>query len=491
MSSLLADFAAETTIDRVHVLAELPGPAVASGRRRPARRAPGGRSGAGACPLGAHGRRVAPMSRRPRCCPSRRRPPGCPSRSPPARDGDVVAAAWGWSARGALEVADLVVAAEHRGQGIGRHVLAAVVALARRRECELVGAGAPRGGARRRAARPPPGSELLDGRGRRRSPVGAVPRVVGRRRRRLVTDGRRRSARPRSSGRGSRSACPWPSTCPSRCSATAPTSTSANVLEAGRSLARPRRLRRCPAVPGAAIHEVSTARARRRRRVGAREPGERRSSPRSACGACRTCCAGRGAGSPGSRCSCSPPTRGSGSPPRRSATSPGRSGSLLAGAAGAPRRDHRVLAGRPVRSGGGVPPVDGVPRGRPGCVAEQLGRRRRGCRCARTLRHRRHRRWRRRAVLRAVLARRPTARFDFLDSPSRLRRPAGATSVAGPSRTWRSSACSAAWCWPVGLPRLRRALAGWGTSVAFRFGVFAFVVDRGPVLPLPVQAAST
>jgi GNAT superfamily N-acetyltransferase len=63
------------------------------------------------------------------------------------RDGEVVAAAWGWSARGALEVADLVVASEHRGQGIGRHVLAAVVALARRRECDLVGATSPREGA--------------------------------------------------------------------------------------------------------------------------------------------------------------------------------------------------------------------------------------------------------------------------------------------------------------------------------------------------------
>ena len=46
------------------------------------------------------------------------------------RDDEVVAAGWGWSARGGLEVADLVVAPEHRGQGIGRHVLAAVVALA-------------------------------------------------------------------------------------------------------------------------------------------------------------------------------------------------------------------------------------------------------------------------------------------------------------------------------------------------------------------------
>jgi GNAT superfamily N-acetyltransferase len=63
------------------------------------------------------------------------------------REGPAVAAAWGWSARGALELADLVVAAEHRGQGIGRHVVAAVEALARRRECTVLGANAPTGGA--------------------------------------------------------------------------------------------------------------------------------------------------------------------------------------------------------------------------------------------------------------------------------------------------------------------------------------------------------
>ena len=45
-----------------------------------------------------------------------------------------------------------MVAAEHRGQGIGRHVLAAVVALAQRRECTLVGASAPTDG---------PGAALL------------------------------------------------------------------------------------------------------------------------------------------------------------------------------------------------------------------------------------------------------------------------------------------------------------------------------------------
>jgi GNAT superfamily N-acetyltransferase len=63
------------------------------------------------------------------------------------REGQVVAAAWGWSARGALELADLVVSVEHRGQGIGRHVIAAVEALARRRDCEVIGTYAAPDGA--------------------------------------------------------------------------------------------------------------------------------------------------------------------------------------------------------------------------------------------------------------------------------------------------------------------------------------------------------
>jgi GNAT superfamily N-acetyltransferase len=63
------------------------------------------------------------------------------------REDQVVAAAWGWSARGALEVADLVVAVEHRGQGIGRHVVAAVEDLARRRGCGVVGTNASSDGA--------------------------------------------------------------------------------------------------------------------------------------------------------------------------------------------------------------------------------------------------------------------------------------------------------------------------------------------------------
>ena len=97
------------------------------------------------------------------------------------RDDEVVAAAWGWSARGALEVADLVVAAEHRGQGIGRHVLAAVVALARRREL--------RAGRRRRAAAAAAGGALL---ARRRVP----PARGGRRRRPSLGAGARAGGSP-------------------------------------------------------------------------------------------------------------------------------------------------------------------------------------------------------------------------------------------------------------------------------------------------------
>ena len=62
-------------------------------------------------------------------------------------DGSVLAAAWGWTAGGRLEVADLVVATTHRGQGIGRHLVAAVEALAARRRCDRAGIAAPRAGA--------------------------------------------------------------------------------------------------------------------------------------------------------------------------------------------------------------------------------------------------------------------------------------------------------------------------------------------------------
>jgi GNAT superfamily N-acetyltransferase len=59
----------------------------------------------------------------------------------------VVGAAWGWTSGGRLEVADLVVAAAHRGQGIGRHLVVAVEDLGRRRSCTRIGMAAPSTGA--------------------------------------------------------------------------------------------------------------------------------------------------------------------------------------------------------------------------------------------------------------------------------------------------------------------------------------------------------
>jgi GNAT superfamily N-acetyltransferase len=141
---MLPEFSVETTFDRVHVLAELPGRLW-----RPVADAPLGELaavvGRGSLPL------ELDVSGRPDVEAAAllsfdEELAGLPFAVTARRDGEVIAAAWGWSARGALEVADLVVSAEHRNQGVGRHVLAAVVALARRRECDVVGAGAPRGG---------------------------------------------------------------------------------------------------------------------------------------------------------------------------------------------------------------------------------------------------------------------------------------------------------------------------------------------------------
>lgn len=141
----LADFLAEVTFDRVHVLAELPGRVW-----RPVADAPLGERpatvGRGSLPLD------LAISGRPdveaaALLSFEESSAGTPFAVTARREGQVVGAAWGWSARGALELADLVVAAEHRGQGIGRHVVAAVEALARRRECTMVGATAPSEGA--------------------------------------------------------------------------------------------------------------------------------------------------------------------------------------------------------------------------------------------------------------------------------------------------------------------------------------------------------
>jgi 2'-5' RNA ligase/GNAT superfamily N-acetyltransferase len=145
VGEVLGDFAAEVTFDRVHVLTELPGRvwrsvADAALGERPAA------VGRGSLPLDfvtsgrPDGEAAALLS-------FEEATAGMPFAVTAYRDGQVVAASWGWSARGALELADLVVAAEHRGQGIGRHLVAAVEALAGRRGCEVVGATAPASGA--------------------------------------------------------------------------------------------------------------------------------------------------------------------------------------------------------------------------------------------------------------------------------------------------------------------------------------------------------
>lgn len=142
---VLGDFTAEITVDHVHVLAELPGRVW-----RPIADAPLGERpavvGRGSLPieLTESGR---PDVEAAALLSFEEESEGQPFALTARRDDHVIGAAWGWSARGALEVADLAIAAEHRGLGFGRHVLAGVVALARRRGCEVVGATAASSGA--------------------------------------------------------------------------------------------------------------------------------------------------------------------------------------------------------------------------------------------------------------------------------------------------------------------------------------------------------
>ncbi len=141
----LADFRTVVDIDRVHVLAEGPGRRWRSVADAPLGDAPA-IVGRGSLPLDVS------VSGRPDAEAAALLAvdgvgDGLPFAVTARRDGAVVGAAWGWSGGSRLDVADLVVAAAHRGQGIGRHLLAAVESLAGRRGCAVAGIAAPSTGA--------------------------------------------------------------------------------------------------------------------------------------------------------------------------------------------------------------------------------------------------------------------------------------------------------------------------------------------------------
>jgi 2'-5' RNA ligase/GNAT superfamily N-acetyltransferase len=141
----LRSFHAEVTIDRVHVLAEQPGRVWVPIADVPL----GGPSavvGRGSLPL------EVTVTGRPDLEAAAllavdQDAPGLPFAVTARRDGTVVAAAWGWTTGDRLEVADLIVTSQQRGQGIGRHVVAAVEAVAARRGCAVAGIAAPSAGA--------------------------------------------------------------------------------------------------------------------------------------------------------------------------------------------------------------------------------------------------------------------------------------------------------------------------------------------------------
>lgn len=143
--SVLRDFRADVTFDRVHVLSERPGRVWVPIADAPLGGSPGV-VGRGSLPL------ELSVSGRPDLEAASLlaidgEPAGLPFAVTARRDGAVVAAAWGWSAGGRLEVADLAVGAAHRNQGVGRHLLAGVEDLARRRSCTHAGGAAPTTGA--------------------------------------------------------------------------------------------------------------------------------------------------------------------------------------------------------------------------------------------------------------------------------------------------------------------------------------------------------
>jgi 2'-5' RNA ligase len=134
----LARYEVDTTIDRVHLLAE-----EADHVWRPLADAPLGER---ARLVGRGGIEIE-LQRSDRPDPEAvallaldRGTSGCTFALTARRDGSVVGASWGWTAGEHLEIADLAVAQGHRGLGIGRRLLAAVEDEGRRRGCSLAGA---------------------------------------------------------------------------------------------------------------------------------------------------------------------------------------------------------------------------------------------------------------------------------------------------------------------------------------------------------------
>jgi GNAT superfamily N-acetyltransferase len=151
---VLRDYTATVTIDRVHVLAEQPG-RVWTPIADASLGVGAGVVGRGSLPLelSTSGR---PDVEAAALLSFEETTEGRPFAVTARRDDQVVGAVWGWTNGVTMELADLVVVAEHRGQGIGRHLLNGAESLAGRRGCVALGAWAPRSG---------PASALLTGAG--------------------------------------------------------------------------------------------------------------------------------------------------------------------------------------------------------------------------------------------------------------------------------------------------------------------------------------
>lgn len=145
--AVLADFAAEIAVDRVHVLAEAPGRVWGPIADAPLGGAGSGTVGRGSLPLDIAVTGRPDLEAAALLALDAGTAPGLPFAVTARRDGVLLGAAWGWTSGDRLEVADLVVTTTHRNEGIGRHLLAAVEGVARRRGCTALGAAAPADGA--------------------------------------------------------------------------------------------------------------------------------------------------------------------------------------------------------------------------------------------------------------------------------------------------------------------------------------------------------